>query len=38
LIYKAKKDSVPNDTIERAIKKGTGEDKDSAQISEIIYE
>ncbi len=38
LIYKAKKDSVPNDTIERAIKKWTGEDKDAAQISEIVYE
>lgn len=38
LIYKAKKDSVPNDTIERAIKKWTGEDKQAAQISEIIYE
>ena len=38
LIQKAKKDSVPNDTIDRAIKKWTGEDKDAAQISEIIYE
>jgi len=38
LISKAKKDGVPNDTIDRAIKKWTGEDKDSAQISEIIYE
>ena len=38
LIYKAKKDSVPNDTIERAIKKWTGEDKEAAQIVEIIYE
>ncbi|NDK09225.1 YebC/PmpR family DNA-binding transcriptional regulator [Candidatus Gracilibacteria bacterium] len=38
LIYKAKKDGVPNDTIDRAIKKGTGEDKDAAQLSEIIYE
>lgn len=38
VIYKAKKDSVPNDTIERAIKKWTWEDKDAAQISEIIYE
>jgi len=38
LISKAKKDGVPNDTIDRAIKKWTGEDKDAAQISEIIYE
>ena len=38
LIYKAKKDGVPNDTIDRAIKKWTWEDKDSAQILEIIYE
>ena len=38
IIVKAKKDWVPNDTIERAIKKGTGEDKEAAQISEIIYE
>lgn len=38
LISKAKKEWVPNDTIERAIKKWTGEDKDAAQISEIIYE
>jgi len=38
LISKAKKEWVPNDTIERAIKKWTGEDKDAAQITEIIYE
>jgi len=38
LIVKAKKDWVPNDTIDRAIKKWTWEDKDAAQISEIIYE
>jgi len=38
LIVKAKKDGVPNDTIERAIKKWTGEDKDAASISEITYE
>ncbi len=37
-IYKAKKDWVPNDTIDRAIKKWTWEDKDAAQITEIIYE
>ena len=37
-IQKAKKDGVPNDNIERSIKKGTGEDKDGVVISEIIYE
>ena len=37
-IHKAKKDWVPNENIERSIKKGTGEDKDWVQISEIIYE
>jgi len=38
LIVKAKKDGVPNDTIDRAIKKWTWEDKDAAQIAEIVYE
>ena len=37
-VQKAKKEGVPNDTIERAIKKWTWEDKDAAQISEIVYE
>ncbi len=37
-IEKAKKAWVPNDNIDRAIKKWTGEDKDAAQIQEIIYE
>lgn len=37
-IHKAKKEWVPNENIERAIKKGTGEDKTAAQIVEIIYE
>lgn len=37
-IYAAKKAGVPNDNIDRAIKKGSGEDKDAAQIAEIIYE
>lgn len=37
-IHKARKAWVPNDNIERAIKKGTGEDKDAAQILEINYE
>lgn len=37
-IYKAKKDWVPNENIDRAIKKGTWEDKSAAQIVEIVYE
>ncbi|MEK7146527.1 MAG: YebC/PmpR family DNA-binding transcriptional regulator [Patescibacteria group bacterium] len=37
-IDRAKADNVPNDNIDRAIKKGTGEDKDGAQIEEITYE
>ncbi len=37
-VYKAKKEWVPNDNIDRAIKKGTGEDKSAAQIIEIVYE
>lgn len=37
-IYKAKKEWVPNDNIDRAIKKWTWEDKSAAQIQEIIYE
>lgn len=37
-IYTAKKAWVPNENIDRAIKKGSGEDKDAAQIVEIIYE
>ncbi len=37
-IYKAKKDWVPNENIDRAIKKWTGEDKSALQILEIIYE
>ena len=37
-VYKAKKDWVPNENIDRAIKKGTGEDKSAAQIIEIVYE
>ena len=30
--------SVPNDNIERAIKRGTGEGKDAQQFDEIVYE
>lgn len=37
-IDRAKADNVPNDNIDRAIKKGTGEDKDGAQIEELTYE
>ncbi len=37
-VEKAKKSWVPNDNIERSIRKGTGEDKDAAQIVELIYE
>lgn len=37
-VYKAKKDGVPNENIDRAIKKWTGEDKSAAQIVEIVYE
>ena len=37
-IYKAKKDWVPAANIEKAIRKWTWEDKDAAQIQEIIYE
>lgn len=37
-IYTAKKAWVPNDNIDRAIKKWTWEDKSAAQIEEIIYE
>jgi len=37
-VYKAKKEGVPNENIDRAIKKGTGEDKSAAQIVEIVYE
>ncbi len=37
-IIKAKKDGVPNDNIDRAIKKWTGEDASADQIVEILYE
>lgn len=37
-IENARKDNMPNKNIERAIKKGTGEDKDGAQIEEFFYE
>jgi len=37
-IDRARLENMPKDTIERAIKKGTGELKDGAEIEEIIYE
>lgn len=37
-VHKAKKDGVPNDNIDRAIKKWTWADKDAAVIEEITYE
>src|SRR5204863_6352835 len=37
-IQAARTQSMPNDNIERAIKRGTGEDKDGQQFDEIVYE
>lgn len=37
-IDQARSVNMPKDTIERAIKKGTGELKDGAEIEEVIYE
>ena len=37
-IDKAKAANMPKDTIERAIKKGTWEDKSAAAIQEVVYE
>ena len=37
-IQTARNQSMPNDNIERAIKKGTGEGTDTAQFDEIVYE
>lgn len=37
-IENARAENMPYDNIERAIKKGTGESKDAAQIEEVIYE
>lgn len=37
-LEQAKIGGVPKDTIERAIKKGTGEDKEGAALEEILYE
>lgn len=37
-IESARKDNMPNNNIERAIKKGTGELKDGSEIVEVMYE
>lgn len=37
-IDRAKSSNMPKDSIERAIKRGTGEDKDAAELEEITYE
>ncbi len=37
-IDKARSNNMPKDNIERAIKRGTGEDKDAGIIEEIVYE
>ncbi len=37
-IEKAKKDSVPKDVIDKAIRRGAGLDKDAAAIEDITYE
>ncbi len=36
-IQAARTQSMPNDNIERAIKRGTGKDKDRQQFDEIVY-
>jgi transcriptional/translational regulatory protein YebC/TACO1 len=37
-IIKAKQDGVPAENIERAIKRGTGQDKNNTEILSIVYE
>ncbi|MDA1060750.1 MAG: YebC/PmpR family DNA-binding transcriptional regulator [bacterium] len=37
-IDNAKSDNVPNSNIEKAVKKGSGDDKDSAAFEEVMYE
>jgi len=37
-IQKAKASNMPTSSMEKAVKKGTGEDKDAAQIEEVSYE
>lgn len=38
VLDKARSMSMPNDNIERAIKRGTGEDKSAGEIVQIVYE
>ncbi|MEA4959126.1 MAG: YebC/PmpR family DNA-binding transcriptional regulator, partial [Anaerolineaceae bacterium] len=37
-IERARASNMPKDSIDRAIKRGTGEDKDGAELEEITYE
>ncbi len=37
-VDRAKAQNMPKDNIERAIKRGTGEDKEGAQIEQVMYE
>src|SRR6185369_1571621 len=37
-VDRAKQENMPKDNIERAVKRGTGELKDGAEIEEIVYE
>src|SRR3972149_11338369 len=37
-VDKARSNSLPKDNIERAIKRGTGEDKDAAAFERVLYE
>src|SRR5437773_9963507 len=37
-IQAARAQSMPNDNVDRAIKRGTGEGKDGQQCEEIVYE
>jgi len=37
-IQAARAQSMPNDNVERAIKRGTGESRDGEQLAEIVYE
>lgn len=37
-IERAKQNNMPKDNIERAIRRGTGEDKDAADLEQVMYE
>jgi YebC/PmpR family DNA-binding regulatory protein len=37
-VDKARSENMPKDNIERAIRRGTGEDKDAASFEEVVYE